>query len=292
MNTEVDVLYLMLLGEISLVLLIIVVVLLRKLSKYKSLYLKTLDNSALTGPDPVVQTPVEEDHMQDIIPEEAQPEKETPAAVEKAVDTTTVLTAEEEWAAAAEEAEGAKTEPEVANGSLTGKVRKLERIAEFQKSKIVDLMGYKDLFESAARRLTAIQESNAELQDKFRTLTESSDAGEESRAALATFESNNKGLNSFINVLSKENETLSEKFSSWQKQLDEMWEQSESGGEVDEGKYSELLKQKEELVSTLKEFEEKLQEKSKALEDMQKQYEDIESEYMILYKQQQQQQPG
>ncbi|OGW21840.1 MAG: hypothetical protein A2Z82_09515 [Nitrospirae bacterium GWA2_46_11] len=111
---------------------------------------------------------------------------------------------------------------------------------------------------------------------------------------METFDGNNKDLESYIEILSKENENLSEKFRAWEDELKKIWEEAEdiegvSAG-MDESKYGELMQEREKLRQTLAEFEAKLQEKGKMFDDMQKQYEDMEKEYMILYKQQQEQQ--
>jgi len=87
----------------------------------------------------------------------------------------------------------------------------------------------------------------------------------------------------------KRKTALSTKFTKLEDELKNLWEEAEHTEGMDEGRYNELLKEKDDLISKLKEFEGKLQEKSSQFEDMQKQYEDIEKEYMILYKQQQEQ---
>ena len=66
------------------------------------------------------------------------------------------------------------------------------------------------------------------------------------------------------------------------------------GEAVDEDKYIEILKERDELITKMKEFEDKLQEKTGLLDEMEKkykgkeeEYENLEKEYLILYRQQQ-----
>jgi hypothetical protein len=173
--------------------------------------------------------------------------------------------------------------------SLTGKVNKLQRIVKLQKDKILDLMCYKDIFEGAQKKLTSIQQGNEGLHERFVKLLGTSIENPGLAEAMETFKQNNNEIESYINILESENQTLSEKFRKWEDELKRIWEKAESG-EFDEGRYNEILKEREELMTKMKDFEDKLQEKSKLLNEMQAQYEDLEKEYMILYRQQQQQQ--
>ena len=68
------------------------------------------------------------------------------------------------------------------------------------------------------------------------------------------------------------------------------------GEAVDEDRYIEILRERDELITKVKEFEDKLQEKTKLLDEIQKKYEgkekeyaNLEKEYLILYRRQQEQ---
>ncbi|MGD0282191.1 MAG: hypothetical protein ABSB95_07505 [Dissulfurispiraceae bacterium] len=177
-------------------------------------------------------------------------------------------------------------------GPPQGKVELLQRMVNFQKSTIVELMCYKDVFEGARKRLASLQEGNNELQEKIRALIEGGIGNEGLAEAAAALEVNNSELEKFMAILDKENVTISEKFQIWEeefKQVAEEVEKSPDAAVPDDAKYTEILKEKETMVTKVKEFEEKLDEKSKLLSSMQAQYEDLEKEYMILYRQQQQQ---
>gem|GEM_PF-2838474 len=71
----------------------------------------------------------------------------------------------------------------------------------------------------------------------------------------------------------------------------------QGGGEaVDEDRYIEILRDRDELITKVKEFEDKLQKKTKLLDEIQKKYEgkeeeyaNLEKEYLILYRRQQDQ---
>ncbi len=180
----------------------------------------------------------------------------------------------------------------VEGGPPQGKVELLQRMVNFQKSTIVELMCYKDVFEGARKRLASLQEGNNELQEKIRALIEGGIGNEGLAEAAAALEVNNSELEKFMAILDKENVTISEKFQVWEeefKQVAEEVEKSPDAAVPDDTKYTEILKEKETMVTKVKEFEEKLDEKSKLLSSMQAQYEDLEKEYMILYRQQQQQ---
>jgi nitrogen fixation-related uncharacterized protein len=174
------------------------------------------------------------------------------------------------------------------------KVLRLQRMVNFQKSTIVELMCYKDVFEGARKRLTSLQQSNNQLQEKVRALMEGGVDNEVLAEAAAALEANNHEMEKFIAILDKENVTLSEKFQIWEEEFQRIAEDVEKSPESavpDDVKYTEILREKETMVTKVKEFEEKLDEKGKLLSSMQAQYEDLEKEYMILYRQQQQNQP-
>ena len=256
-----DAFYLLLIAEFALILLVLTILFRVRAGKYRKLYEKALNKTADSG------------SSEDLT--EAGKGKDRLAAGRG-----------QDSAKGGEEDDLSEGTGED-DASLKGKVRKLNRIVNFQKNKIVDLMGYKDMMESVGKRLTSIHQSNEELNDKIKTLAESSDHQEDFTLHLASFEKNNNELSSFIRVLDKDNKSLSDKFGTWEIALKDLWEQAESGEGVDEGMYTEAVEEKEELVSKLKDFEEKLQEKVNILGEMQKQYDDLETEYMVLYRQQQ-----
>lgn len=255
MKINIDVFYLLLLSEFALIMLVLTIFFRVRAGRYRKLYEKALKKTVDAGSS-----------------------DERPEA-----DSAKELTAGGEE----DDIQGSMDGTGEDDASLKGKVRKLNRIVNFQKNKILDLMGYKDMMESVGKKLSSIQQSNEELNDKIKTLAESSDHQEDFTLHLASFEQNNNELSSFIRVLERDNQTLSEKFSAWEAALKDLWEQAESGEGVDEGMYTEAVEEKEELVSKLKDFEEKLQEKVNMLGEMQKQYDDLETEYMVLYRQQQ-----
>lgn len=178
-------------------------------------------------------------------------------------------------------------------GETPGKVRRLQRMVNFQKSTILELMCYKDVFEGARKRLAMLQQSNSELQEKVSVLVEGGAKSEGLAEAVAALEENHIELDKYISIIEREDTRLSEKFQVWEEEFKNIAEdvtESPDAAAMDDAKYSEILHEKETLVSKVKEFEENLDEKSKHLESMQAQYEDLEKEYMILYRQQQQNQ--
>lgn len=258
---KIDMLYFLLFGELLFILLLSVVYLSLKNRKYRQLYRKALTGlSAEPAAHAAAETAQEP---------AASPSGQEAGTMVEAVDAAPDGGPEEE-------------------GTPQGRIRKLKRIVNLQKDKILDLMCYKDIFEGAQKKLSTIQVNNRDLQEKIKALGGSSGDGEGFAAAVGSFESNNRDLEEFIRILEKENVNLSQKFAAWQEELKNIWAGADSAEGIDEGRYAELLKEKDELVAKMREFEEKLQDKSNQLEDMQKQYEDIEKEYMILYKQQQQ----
>ncbi len=168
--------------------------------------------------------------------------------------------------------------------SLKGRIRKLQEIIDFQKSKIVDLMCYKDILETAQKKLGMIHHSNSEIQGRLVKLMGRSIENRGFAEALDLFVNNNNELASYIEVLRKENASLDEKFRSWQRNLEILLEAVATGDQFDEDAYAEVLREKEELVLRLKAFDDMLQKKSRLMEDMKRQYEDLEKEYMILFK--------
>lgn len=284
MKITIDALYLLLLGEVSLILLVTAIYFFARNRKHKRLYQKALKElsdikSQESGvkSQQEIESKAERESLHETLPE--MPVKQ-PAVVE-------TFEAPQPSEAMEETAD---------ESSLIGKINKLQRIINFQKGKIIDLMCYKDILEGAQKKLSSVQEGYHNLKDRFTKLFGESPENKGLVEAMETFENNNSELSSYIEILAKENETLAEKFRTWEDELKQIWEEAEKGVALDEGRYDEklgeIMHEKEELASKLKEFEDKLQEKTKVFEDMQRQYEDLEKEYMILYRQQQQQQQG
>lgn len=161
-------------------------------------------------------------------------------------------------------------------------IEQLKSIVEFQKEKILNLMCYKDILDSAQNKLSHIHEGYQDLSQRFSAVAETVGENKEFELALEMFGDNTKELEDFISALKQENEALLEKFNQWEGQLKEMWETSKditaSPAGVDPAEQAELLEK-------IREFEEKLKEKTKQLEEAQAQYEDLEKEYMTLYRQ-------
>jgi chromosome segregation ATPase len=278
MKITIDALHLLLLGEISLILLITTIYFFARNRKHKRLYQKALkelsdiksQGSGVEGQQEI-ETKTERESLHETLPETP---VEQPAVMETVEVPQSPVAAEET----------------VDESSLVGKVNKLQRIINFQKGKIIDLMCYKDILEGSQKKLSSVQSGYQELKDRFTKLFGDPPENKGVADAMEVFETNNKELSSYMEILGKENESLAEKFRLWEDELKQIWEEAEKSEIIDEGRYGEIVHEKEELAAKLKEFEDKLQEKTKVFEDMQKQYEDLEKEYMILYRQQQQQQ--
>ncbi len=170
-------------------------------------------------------------------------------------------------------------------------VNKLKKIVDFQKEKIINLMCYKDILESAQKKLTLIHGDYQDLSERFFNISEAVGSNKEFELALDMFGENTKELKDFIDALQHENESLLDKFNAWEGQLKGLWQESD---DLDAGaeNLDAVLAEKNEMIERIKEFEEKFKEKSKQLEEAQAQYEDLEKEYMTLYRQQQAAQQG
>lgn len=260
MTITIDALYLLLLGEVSLVLLISTIYLFSRNKKHKKLYQKALKELS----DTRSSTEVLESQKIEELPQR-QPVAEAFGELQPSLDTGET----------------------VDESSLAGKVNKLQHIINFQKGKIIDLMCYKDILEGAHKKLNAVQDSYQNLKERFVKLLGETPENRGLADALEAFESNNNELNSYMEILGNENETLAEKFRRWEEELRQIWEEAEQTSVIDEGRYTEIVKEKEDLVEKLKDFEHTVEEKTKLLDEMQKQHEDLEKEYMILYRQQQ-----
>jgi hypothetical protein len=285
MTLKINALYLLLIAESFVVLLGLSFYLMSSRRKLRKLYRKTLKDLAsaqdLAGDE--AQGAAEEQRP---VPPPVVGE-EMPAAGEKPASILPDIVTEE-----------LPHEEVPDDGDLGGKVQKLQRIVDLQKDKVLDLMCYKDIFEGAQRKLNAIQTNYQELQEKISSFMQSSGDSDELAAMSGILESSNRDLESYISILAKENEKLSDKFDSWENDLKEMSEATVetsgagSSGSVDEVRHEEILREKEELMAKVGEFEEKLSQKGSLLDEIQKQYEDMEKEYMILYnKQMAQEQP-
>ncbi len=298
MIIQIDALYFMLLVEVSVVLLVLTFYLFSQRRKYKKLYQKSLKDPGNSSDLPV--GPPEQQERSSAVLEDV-PEPVSEATPQEQETTEPALKAPEIMDPSQIDAAFSMPDEGVDDGTPEGRIKRLQRMVMFQKNTILELMCYKDIFEGAHRKLAALQQTNDELQDKIRGLTESGVVENVGIAEpLSAFESNSHDLEKFIGILDRENAMLSEKFRTWEEEFRRIAEdvgeedkvpcavESNISG-VDEGKYLELTKEKEALLAQVKDFEEKLLEKGSDLEALKLQYEDLEKEYMILYRQQQQQ---
>jgi hypothetical protein len=271
MTITIDALYFLLLIEFALIMLIVSVYLFTKNRRHKRLYERTakdLSTARETIKDmEQAAEHFQKEHAQKIIEQQKADIIETQSVTESLIE---------------EEAQDEDT--------LKGKVRKMQRIINSQKGKILELMSYKDIFEGAQKRLLSLSAGFYELQDRFVKLSEQSPDNASISESLKLLDANNKELESYIDILSRENDNLSHKFQRWEEELKKMTEEAVHGEYIEEGIQDRVSQEKEEMLAKIKEFDDKLKEKDNQLSGLQKQYEDIEKEYMILYRRQQQQQ--
>jgi chromosome segregation ATPase len=292
MTVTVDALYFLLLIEFALIMFIVSVYLFTKNRKHKRLYeraskdlsaaretIKDMEQAA--GAD-MRQTAeyFQQEGAQAIIEQQQAGIAEMRQSVAESRIEKETETATEEVAA----------ETAVDEDTLKGKVRKMQRIIDSQKGKILDLMCYKDIFEGAQKKLLSLSKSFQELQGRFVKLLEQSPDNDAISESLKFLEVSNKELESYIDILNRENDNLLRKFESWEEELKKITEEAEHREYIEEGMQDRIAQEKEEMLAKIKEFEDKLKEKDNQLSNLQKQYEDIEKEYMTLYRQQQQQQ--
>lgn len=286
---KIDPLYFLLLIELALILFVLVVYLFFRNRKHKDLYQKTLrklndlksEISVETLDRPASSESAFAETLSEIstetLPENLMEQEQQPlqdSGVAEFLD-----------AGQPDDKEG---------GAMPGQVRRLQRMVNSQKSTILELMCYKDVFEGARKRLALLQQENNGLQDKIRDLIKGGAEGEGFAEVVASLEESNREVEKFISIINREDERLTDKFQVWEEDFKRISEDMETGSAeaaIDDSKYAEILQEKEMLTARSKEFQEKLEEKDKNLEAMQAQYEDLEKEYMVLYRQQQAQQP-
>jgi acyl carrier protein phosphodiesterase len=277
MTITIDALYLLLLGEVLLILMVTTIYLFAKNRRHKRLYQKAMKElSDLRSQGSGVKSQEIEPQFEQETLQKITEDRSVEAETSEVLQPSAVV------------------EETTDESSLIGRINKLQRIINFQKGKIIDLMCYKDILEGAQKKLSSVHDNYQNLKDRFVKLFGEFQENKGLAEAMETFEKNNNEMMSYIEILGKENESLAEKFKLWEDELKQVWEEAEKSEVIDAGRYDEklgeIMHEKEELAARLKEFEDKLQEKTKVFEDMQKQYEDLEKEYMILYRQQQQQQ--
>lgn len=303
MVIQIDALYVLLLAESSLIMLVASLYLFSQRRKYKRLYEKNLTRDVEGPKAPPVEQEAPQPGAHDSS-DEAADMPEQAAAAQRATEEAGMQSENPEPAVSdvsfdAVQAEGAAPQGEdelgmADDGTAEGRIDRLRRMVILQKNTILELMCYKDIFESAQKKLAALQQANGELQEKIRGMAEAGVVENVGIAEpLSAFEHNSHELEKFIGMLDRENAMLAEKFRTWEEEFRRI--AADVGGDsgsagIDEGKYSELVQEKEDLVKQLSGYEERLKEQTKQLADIQQQYEDLEKEYMILYRQQQQQQ--
>jgi hypothetical protein len=212
MAITIDALYLLLLGEVSLILLITAMYLFARNRKHKRLYQKALKELS------DVRSSVEGQDIQKAEPQPIQEVREVPLKMP-----------EEQPAAGTFEVQQPPADmgEAVDDSSLVGKINKLQRIINFQKGKIIDLMCYKDILEGAQKKLSSVQDSYYNLKDRFIKLFGESPENKGLAEAIETFENNNNELRSYMEILGKENESLAEKFRLWEGELKQIWEEAD-----------------------------------------------------------------
>ena len=274
---KLDPLYFLLLIELALILFVLTVYLFSRNRKHKDLYQKTLrklndlksEKSLEISDRPASSGPAFPETLQENLIEQEQPPPQDSGPAEFA---ESLQSGDEE------------------GGAMPDQVKRLQRMVKFQKSTIVELMCYKDVFEGARKRLAALQQDSNELQDKITDLIKDGAEGAVFAETLAALEKNSGELEKFISLIDREDERLTEKFKAWEEEFKLISEDIETSPEkaaIGDVKYAEILQEKEMLTSRSKEFQEKLEDKDKNLEALQAQYEDLEKEYMILYREQQ-----
>lgn len=286
--------------EAIILIIIFAVVMAIKKSKYKKLYDKLLKSQSLSniGTDykttnEQIQKPSHTENIREIRPTEQQdtkPEPEIEISKGQQKQESLDISMEEVKNSDIEEAKP-EEDPFSIEPIKNKGLEKLKKVVDFQKDKIVNLMCYKDILESAQKKLMNIHNDYQDLEQRFNAIQGDIGENKEYEVALEMFGENTKELKDFIDALQSENDALLEKFNTWEGQLKDMWAESDdiiaqsSGADVEA-----LMAEKNEMMEKIKEFEEKIKEKTKQLEDAQAQYEDLENEYMTLYRQQQESQ--
>src|SRR5208283_117539 len=211
---KIDPLYFLLLIELALILFVLVVYLFFRNRKHKDLYQKTLRKLNDLKSEISVETldrpassesafaetlsePQPETLPENLMEEEQQPLQDS--GVPEFLDA------------------GQPGDKE--GGAMPGQVRRLQRMVNSQKSTILELMCYKDVFEGARKRLALLQQDNSELQDKIKDFIEGGAEGTGFGEALAALEESNRDLDKYITVLDREDERLTEKFQAWEEEF-------------------------------------------------------------------------
>ncbi|MCX8070410.1 MAG: hypothetical protein N2738_07900 [Thermodesulfovibrionales bacterium] len=290
MTLTISPLYILFAIEAVILIIIFAIVMAIGRSKYKKLYNKLLSSQNMANLDKAYKLK-EQDH------EKKEDETTTPLKEETPLEQRQEDNAELEAKSDIE-----KTQPDDTKDTIIKKeddtfsfgpiknegVDKLKKVVDFQKEKIINLMCYKDILESAQKKLINIHTDYKDLEQRFTAIQNDIGENKEYELALEMFGENTKELREFIDALQSENDALLEKFNSWEGQLKDMWAESEDIAQQSGGADVEaLMAEKQEMMEKIKEFEEKIKEKTKQLEDAQAQYEDLENEYMTLYRQQQ-----
>jgi hypothetical protein len=289
---NIDPLYFLLLIEFTLILFVLTVYLFSRNRKHKDLYQKTLRKLNDLKSEKSMET---FDFPRPI--ESALPETLPETILENLPENLPEIPVEQEQQPVQDSGPVELLEalqPDDKEGvSMPDQIRRLQHMVNSQKSTILELMCFKDVFEGARKRLASLQQDNNGLQDKIRDLIKGGAEGAGFAEALAALEESDLDLEKYITILDREDERLTEKFQVWEEEFKRISEDMEASSDTaaeGDAKYAEILREKETLTAKSKEFQEILEEKDKNLEAMQAQYEDLEKEYMILYRQQQAQQ--
>jgi len=101
----------------------------------------------------------------------------------------------------------------------SGEEEALRGIIAKQREKILELMCYQDLFESARGRLAALLDRNDSLSAMIGSLQDAGDFNLRRDEALSELRASSGEIESYIEVLGRENEKLAGRFRAWEEEL-------------------------------------------------------------------------
>ncbi len=165
---------------------------------------------------------------------------------------------------------------------LKDDVYKLQKIVKEQRKKIINLLGYRDLYESLQQKLITINKINKNLKDTILSIVPQAEISKELEKMLNKFEQNNEELNMCVRVLEKENDRFSHEIKGLEEDVEKLTQSP-----ADSVDREILISEKDALKGRVQELEDKLKHLEKAYENLQKNYDILEVEYSNLYKEHQ-----
>ncbi len=163
-----------------------------------------------------------------------------------------------------------------------GESRRLQSEVGSQEKKNEELVVWKNMFDELQGKFEQVRNVNTQLKEAIEQLVPEAERSKEYEKLITDIEANNKELDGCIGTIKKENDVLSQKVNSFEREvggLSDLLEQS-----VKKTEYNKVVAEKNRLELTVNQREAELKDLEGQYEKLEKNYIYLEKEFNSLYK--------